>query len=148
MVRRGTFLLATLIALLATIVQTAQARTGRAAYHAHTSAMVTASRYEPHGSVLLVTNPQNGRSVIVRVNDRGPFNGNRILDLSTGAFSQLYGGLGRGVGPVHYEVISRGNGYALASRGGSRRRSSWRRRGRSGSRHHGRRHGRHRRGRR
>ena len=98
----------------------AQARSGKAAYHLHTSAMVTAARYEPRGSVLRVTNPQNGRSVIVRVNDRGPFNGNRILDLSTGAFRKLYGGLGRGVGPVTYTVISRG-GTRLAARGGSPR---------------------------
>src|SRR5688500_4547485 len=98
MVRRGTVLLATLMALLATTAQMAHARSGRAAYHLHTSAMVTAARYEPRGSVLRVTNPENGRSVIVTVNDRGPFNGNRILDLSTGAFRQLYGGLGRGVG--------------------------------------------------
>ena len=90
------------------VFATAQARSGRAAYHYHTSAMITASRYEPVGSVLKVTNPQSGRSVTVRVAGSGPFNGNRILDLSTGAFSALYGGLGRGVGPVSYEVVSRG----------------------------------------
>lgn len=130
MIRRGTLLLAALMALSATSTRSAQARSGRAAYHLHTSAMVTASRYEPHGSVLRVTNPHNGRSVVVTVNDRGPFNGNRILDLSTGAFSQLYGGLGRGVGPVTYEVISRGRGSVLASRNGSRRIGK-RKRGRS-----------------
>lgn len=89
---------------------TAHARKGKAAYHLHTSKMVTAARYEPRGSVLKVTNPENGKSVIVTVNDRGPFNGNRILDLSTGAFKQLYGGLKRGVGPVQYQVIRRGKG--------------------------------------
>jgi rare lipoprotein A len=88
----------------------AQARSGRAAYHAHTSEMVTCSRYEPHGSILKVTNPENGRTITVRVNGRGPFNGNRILDLSTGAFRKLYGGLGRGVGPVRYTVVRRGWG--------------------------------------
>ena len=88
----------------------AHARSGKAAYHLHTSAMVTAARYEPIGSILRVTNPRNGRSVTVRVNDRGPFNGGRILDLSTGAFRQLFGGLGRGVGPIHYTVIRRGRG--------------------------------------
>ena len=94
----------------------AQARSGRAAYHYYTSEMITAARYEPVGSILKVTNPQNGRSVVVRVAGSGPYNGNRILDLSTGAFSALYGGLGRGVGPVSYEVISRGSG--LSSRKG------------------------------
>jgi rare lipoprotein A (peptidoglycan hydrolase) len=94
----------------------AQTRSGRAAYHLHTGQMVTAARHEPRGSVLKVTNPETGRTVTVTVNDRGPFNGNRILDLSTGAFRHLYGGLGRGVGPVQYEVVSR----PLASRGGRR----------------------------
>lgn len=97
----------------------AQAASGRASYHLHTGAMVTAARNEPLGSVLRVTNPQNGRSVTVTVNDRGPFSPpGRVLDLSTGAFSAIYGGLGRGHGPVEYEVLSRG---ALSSRGGSPR---------------------------
>ena len=86
----------------------AQARSGKAAYHLHTSRLVTAARHEPVGSILRVTNPKNGRSVVVTVNDRGPFNGGRILDLSTGAFKQLFGGLGRGVGPITYTVIRRG----------------------------------------
>lgn len=105
-------LLVTLIAafLLVGTGNIAHARKGKAAYHLHTSRMVTAARYEPRGSILKVTNPQNGKSVIVTVNDRGPFNGNRILDLSTGAFKQLFGGLGRGVGPISYEVIRRGYG--------------------------------------
>ena len=114
----------------------AQARSGRAAYHYHTGEMITASRYEPIGSVLRVTNPQNGRSVTVRVAGSGPYNGNRILDLSTGAFSALYGGLGRGVGPVSYEVVSRGGGggVRLASRGGLHRRAT--KKHRSHRRHH------------
>src|SRR5688500_3492167 len=96
------------VALLSFVgVKSAEARSGLAAYHLHTSAMVTAARYEPRGSILRVTNPNNGRSVTVRVNDAGPFNGNRILDLSTGAFRKLFGGLGRGVGPIRYTVISR-----------------------------------------
>jgi rare lipoprotein A len=113
----------TAVALLATVSGIAQARSGRAAYHYHSGAMITASRYEPVGSVLRVTNPENGRSVTVRVTGSGPFNGNRILDLSTGAFSQLYGGTGRGVGPVTYEVISRGGGSGarLAARSGYKR---------------------------
>jgi rare lipoprotein A len=97
------------------IVSDAQARSGKAAYHLHTDQMVTAARFEPRGSVLKVTNPETGKSVTVLVNDRGPFNGNRYLDLSTGAFRKLYGGLGRGVGPMTYEVVSR----PLSSRGGS-----------------------------
>jgi rare lipoprotein A len=105
---KRTFLILALTGWMLMIATSAHARSGRAAYHFHSNAMITAARYEPIGSVLRVTNPQNGRSVTVRVVDRGPFNGNRILDLSTGAFSQLYGGLKRGVGPVRYTVVSRG----------------------------------------
>ncbi len=97
----------------------ADARSGRASYHLHTNEMVTAARHEPRGTMLRVTNPETGKAVVVRVNDRGPFSpANRVLDLSTGAFRELYGGLGRGHGPVTYEVIG---GSELSSRGGSPR---------------------------
>ncbi len=86
----------------------AQTRSGRAAYHFSSGALTTCARYEPIGSILRVTNPQNGKTITVRVNGRGPYNGNRILDLSTGSFKALYGGLGRGVGPVRYTVVRRG----------------------------------------
>ncbi|BCM91392.1 hypothetical protein IAD21_03264 [Abditibacteriota bacterium] len=86
----------------------AQTRGGRAAYHMSSRSMTTCSRYEPIGSILRVTNPQTGKTIIVRVNGRGPYNGNRILDLSTGSFKALYGSLGRGHGPVRYTVIKRG----------------------------------------
>lgn len=108
------FAFAAALLIVCTLSVVSQARSGLAAYHLNTSAMVTAARYEAHGSVLRVTNPENGRSVIVRVNDRGPFNGNRILDLSTGAFRALFGGLGRGVGRIEYQVIS--GGKAMSSR--------------------------------
>lgn len=108
--------------MLLVVTTSSQARSGRAAYHFHSNAMITAARYEPVGSVLRVTNPQNGRSVTVKVVDRGPYNGNRILDLSTGAFRQLYGGLKRGVGPVSYTVISRGNGSRYRSQSVKRHR--------------------------
>lgn len=104
------FILAAALLLSSLGYSVAQTRKGKAVYHLHTERMVTASRYEPRGSILKVTNPETGKSVIVTVNDRGPFNGNRILDLSTGAFKKLYGSLRRGVGPVHYTVIRRGRG--------------------------------------
>jgi rare lipoprotein A len=47
--------------------------------------LTAAHRSLPFGTRLRVTNMRNGRSVIVRVNDRGPYSGGRILDLSTGA---------------------------------------------------------------
>ena len=43
----------------------------------------------PFGTKLKVTNQRNGASVIVRVNDRGPYIRGRDLDLSYGAFSQI-----------------------------------------------------------
>jgi rare lipoprotein A len=107
MLQRVLSVMIVVAALVASSVS-AWARSGQAAYHYYTSEMITAARYEPVGSVLRVTNPQNGKSVVVRVAGRGPYNGNRILDLSTGAFSKLYGSTKRGVGPVRYEVISRG----------------------------------------
>jgi rare lipoprotein A len=48
-----------------------------------------AHRWLPFGTKLRVTNQSNGKSVIVRVNDRGPYVGGRDLDLSYGAFSSI-----------------------------------------------------------
>lgn len=48
-----------------------------------------ASRTLPFGTRLLVTNPASGRSVIVRINDRGPFIQGRHLDLALGAADAL-----------------------------------------------------------
>ncbi len=128
--RRGAMLLMTFGVMILVLMRAgkADARGGLAAYHLHTGAYVTAARYEPVGSLLNVSNPRNGRSILVRVNDRGPFNGGRILDLSTGAFSRLFGGLGRGVGYVNYIVISRG--ATNTARRSNSRRSSSRRSGR------------------
>ena len=48
-----------------------------------------AHRWLPFGTKLKVTNQRNGASVVVRVNDRGPYHGSRVLDLSYGAFNQI-----------------------------------------------------------
>ncbi len=53
----------------------------------------------PFGTQLKVRNPANGRAVVVRVNDRGPFTGDRSLDLSRAAASAL-GILNRGTAQV------------------------------------------------
>ena len=66
--------------------------------------LTAAHRYLPFGTKLKVTCKQTGKSVIVRVNDRGPFHGNRVLDLSKGAAQQL-GLTQRGVGSVKIEKI-------------------------------------------
>lgn len=51
--------------------------------------MTAAHRSLPFGTRLRVTDPSTGRSVIVRVNDRGPFHKGRILDLSEAAAREL-----------------------------------------------------------
>jgi rare lipoprotein A len=51
--------------------------------------MTAASKKYPIGTRLRVTNPENGRSVIVRVNDRGPFVHGRGMDLSAAAARKL-----------------------------------------------------------
>lgn len=59
----------------------------------------------PLGTVLNVTNPQNGKSLEVRINDRGPFWGERELDLSKGAATYLET-KDQGVAEVTIEVLS------------------------------------------
>ena len=49
------------------------------------SALTAAHRTLPFGTLVRVTNQGNGRSVTVRINDRGPFVKGRVIDLSTGA---------------------------------------------------------------
>ena len=52
-------------------------------------AMTAAHRTLPLGTKLRVTNKSNGRSVIVRINDRGPFAKSRLIDLSLGAAREI-----------------------------------------------------------
>ncbi len=47
--------------------------------------MTAAHKKLPFGSIVLVTNLQNGKSVVVRINDRGPFVAGRVIDVSYGA---------------------------------------------------------------
>ena len=51
--------------------------------------LTAAHRSLPLNCYIRVTNKDNGKSVVVKVNDRGPFHGNRVLDLSYGAAKQL-----------------------------------------------------------
>ncbi|MDO9212889.1 MAG: septal ring lytic transglycosylase RlpA family protein [Methylococcales bacterium] len=51
--------------------------------------MTAAHRTLPLRSYVEVTNLENNRKVVVRINDRGPFHGNRVLDLSTAAAEEL-----------------------------------------------------------
>ena len=67
------------------------------------NAMTAAHRSLPFGTKLKVTH--GGRSVVVTINDRGPFIRGRVLDLSTGA-ARAVGLTSRGVGKVTAEVVS------------------------------------------
>ena len=69
-------------------------------------ALTAAHRSLPLGTKIRVTNTRNGRSVVVRINDRGPYIRGRIIDLSAGA-ARLLGMIGSGVAPVNLEVLGR-----------------------------------------
>jgi rare lipoprotein A len=58
----------------------------------------------PFGTIVKVTNKKNSKSVIVKINDRGPFVRGRIVDLSGSAFSSI-ANLDAGVIEVKIEVI-------------------------------------------
>jgi len=76
-------------------------------------AMTAAHRTLPFGTAVSVTNLENGRSVEVVINDRGPFVPGRILDLSRAAAAQL-DMLQRGVAPVRLVVLRWGDGMVRA----------------------------------
>lgn len=59
----------------------------------------------PFGTILKVTNKSNGKSVVVRVNDRGPFVKNRVIDLSKKAAQDL-GYLKTGIADLKIEIVS------------------------------------------
>ncbi|OLF38279.1 septal ring lytic transglycosylase RlpA family protein [Psychrobacter sp. Cmf 22.2] len=67
--------------------------------------LTAAHRSLPLNCYVKVTNKTNGKSVVVKVNDRGPFHGNRVLDLSYGAAKRL-GITNKGVGNVSIERVS------------------------------------------
>lgn len=69
--------------------------------------MTAAHKKLPFGSIVVVTNLDNQKSVIVRINDRGPFIAGRVIDLSYGA-AYLIDMVRAGVVPVKVEVIRLG----------------------------------------
>lgn len=64
--------------------------------------MTAAHKYLPFGTRVRVVNRRNGRSVIVRINDRGPFVRGRVIDLSTAAAAALHL---RGIAPVLIQEV-------------------------------------------
>ncbi len=67
--------------------------------------LTAAHRKLPFGTKLKVTNIRTGKSVIVRVNDRGPFIKGRILDLSLGA-AKIIGLNHSGIAKISYTIIN------------------------------------------
>ena len=67
--------------------------------------LTAAHRTLPLGTRVLVTNLDNGRTFEVRINDRGPFRKNRVLDLSYAAARSL-GAVGEGVIPVTLKIVT------------------------------------------
>ncbi len=68
--------------------------------------MSAAHKSLPLGSRVRVTDKRTGKTIVVQVNDRGPFVKGRIIDLSRRAAKEL-GIIRRGVAPVKVEVLSR-----------------------------------------
>ncbi|HHP7245275.1 MAG TPA: septal ring lytic transglycosylase RlpA family protein, partial [Elainellaceae cyanobacterium] len=68
------------------------------------NALTAAHRSLPFGTMVEVTNRNNGLSVVVRINDRGPFGGGRVIDLSAGA-ARAIGMIQTGVAPVTIDVL-------------------------------------------
>lgn len=87
-----------------TYVKIGKTHTGVASWYAYTGTMSAANPWLPIGSYVRVTNTENGKSVIVKINDRGPFGNGRIIDLDKVAFAKI-ASLGQGVANVKMEVI-------------------------------------------
>ena len=66
--------------------------------------LTAAHRTLPFGTIVQVTNLRTGKSVEVRINDRGPFHSSRALDLSKAAFDSI-GNTARGTMPVEYDIV-------------------------------------------
>ena len=69
------------------------------------NAMTAAHKTLPFGTMVKVTNVSSGESVVVRINDRGPYHGDRVIDLSKAAASRL-GMMGSGTAQVDIDVIA------------------------------------------
>lgn len=92
------------IILKGTKITVGKVSKGRASWYSFTGELKCASLEHPIGTWLRVTNTANGRSVIVQVNDRGPFVPDKIIDLDKVAFKKI-GDIGQGVVPVKVEEI-------------------------------------------
>lgn len=108
-------LLATGLAMAFPQAAAAHVQCGKASWYALTSrtasgermnpaALSAAHRSLPFGTMVKVENLRNGRSVVVRINDRGPFIKSRVIDVSKGA-AQALGFVSSGVTSVRVSVV-------------------------------------------
>ncbi|MEX2129658.1 MAG: septal ring lytic transglycosylase RlpA family protein [Xanthobacteraceae bacterium] len=107
-----------IVAALVSFADFAQAQSssrGQASYYSHAGRtangetfrpgdLTAAHRNLPFGTRVRVINVRSGHSVVVRINDRGPFVRGRIIDVSRGAASAL-GMIGRGIAQVEIQVL-------------------------------------------
>jgi rare lipoprotein A len=95
--------------------QSDQPKTVIASYYQHGARTANGERYNPDGltaahktlpfgTKVKVTNESNGKTVVVRINDRGPFTKGRTIDLSRGA-AKAIGMIGSGVARVTLEIL-------------------------------------------
>jgi rare lipoprotein A len=107
--------------LYALIMGTTSSRAEIASYYTEGSRTASGERYDPNkltaahkklpfGTKVKVTNIHNGKEVIVRINDRGPFVRNRDLDLSLGA-AQKIDMIGAGVIKIKMEIMENERSY-------------------------------------
>ncbi|WP_081657319.1 septal ring lytic transglycosylase RlpA family protein [Pseudovibrio exalbescens] len=98
----------------------ASAQCGKASWYALTSrtasgemanpnGMTAAHRTLPFGTMVKVTNLRNGKSVQVRINDRGPFVKGRVIDVTKAAAAKI-GFVNSGITSVKVEIVGKGSG--------------------------------------
>ena len=103
-------------AVLCTAAVSAQAQTGHASWYKMGKVTANGERFDPHGltaahrtlpfgTEVKVQNLRNGKSVVVRINDRGPFIKSRMIDLSMGA-AQKIGLIQTGTARVQIQVLN------------------------------------------
>lgn len=106
----------TVFTLLISFTTLAQPESGKASFYSksfsgrktasgerlHHDSLTCAHRTYPFGTLLQVTNPANGKQVIVKVTDRGPYVRGRVIDLSVRAAQEL-GIIAQGIAPVIVE---------------------------------------------
>ena len=87
-----------------TYVKVGNAQKGQGTWYSYQGGLFAASLTIPHGGYARVTNTANGKSVIVQINDSGPYGKGRIIDLDKVAFEKI-ASIGAGVIGVKVEEV-------------------------------------------